>query len=380
MKGTKRQNLAIAIMVAMLVIFSMSAGISFAYFSAIKTSTDQILKFGKLVITVNDGASDVISITSDAEMSDTSVIALSGTIGLEDGSSNAYLRIKPNVTMEYSDDAEVDADAVSEFKSLLLTGLSDADSTGIMQKVGNYVYYAGDFTESTTYNFSGKSINLASYAFNDAWQGASVTISFTIQAIQSSGLGLDLSSYGTNSAKATAISNLSSWGESFVEPIYIDSIATYTLSNDESYYSVKANSTSVSGELNILSEISGVPVTTIEANGFEGCTALTTIRIPSSITTIGANAFKGISVDYTDKRVNIFIDCMEDPGLVASNVFGRYTIAIGGYDTTNNIYIIKGSNIPTTVTWFSSSDVTKTSNAVTGYDKYIEKVIGGEPL
>ncbi|MBQ8749003.1 MAG: leucine-rich repeat protein [Clostridia bacterium] len=365
MKGTKRQKLALTIMIAMLLIFSLSAGISFAYFSASKTSAEQILKFGKLVVTINDGASDVISITSDAEMSDSSVIALSGSIGLEDGSSNAYLRIKPNVAMEYSDGTAVDADAVSEFKTLLLTGLADADSTGIMQKVGNYVYYAGEFTDSTTYNFAGKSINLASYTFNDAWQGASVTISFTIQAIQSSGLGLDLSSYGTNTAKATAISNLSAWGI-FVIPLYTDSIATYTLSDDGTYYSVKANNTGISGELNILSEIDGIPVTTIEANGFVGCTGLTTIRIPSSITTIGADAF----VDFPDYSVQAYIDCMDDPGLAGSGLLETVEVSISPVPISAYIYIKQGSNIPTTVDWFSSADVNKIENVVQGYDRY----------
>ena len=287
MKGTKRQNLAISIIIAMLLIFCMSAGISFAYFSATKTSAEQTLKFGKLVVTVNDGASDVISITSDAEMSDSSIIALSGTMGLDDYSSNAYLRIKPNVTMEYSDGTAVSSIAVSEFKSLLLTGLSDADSTGIMQKVANYVYYAGEFTDTTTYNFASKSINLASYAFNDAWQGATVTISFTIQAIQSTGLGLDLSSYSTYADKATAISNLSAWG-SFLQEVYTDSVGTYTLSADESYYSFKAKDSSVTGDVVILNEIDGIPVITIEDSAFTGCKGITSIHIPENITSLGS--------------------------------------------------------------------------------------------
>ncbi|MBQ8749227.1 MAG: leucine-rich repeat protein [Clostridia bacterium] len=356
------------VMVAMLLIFSMSAGISFAYFSASKTSADQTLKFGKLVITVNDGASDIISITSDADMSDTSVIALSGTIGLEDGSSNAYIRIKPNVAMEYSDGTEVDADAVSEFKTLLLTGLADADSTGIMQKVGNYVYYAGDFTENTAYNFANKSINLASYAFNDAWQGATVTISFTIQAIQSSGLGLDLSSYSNYVDKATAISNLSAW-DGF--NVFTDSVATYTLSADGTYYSVKASSTSIIGELNILSEVNGIPVTTIEANGFEGCTGLTTIRIPNSITTIGVDAFNDFIMQGTDERPNVYIDCMTDPGIANSGICTviKTSVSYNTYESPH-IYIKQGSNIPTTVSWFSTYPK-KTSNAVEGYDLYI---------
>ena len=288
MKGTKRQNLAIAIIVAMLLIFCMSAGISFAYFSATKTSAEQTLKFGKLVVTVNDGASDIISITSDAEMSDGSIIALSGTMGLDDYSSNAYLRIKPNVTMEYSDGTAVSSIAVSEFKSLLLTGLSDADSTGIMQKVGNYVYYAGEFTDTTTYNFESKSINLASYAFNDAWQGATVTISFTIQAIQSTGLGLDLSSYSTYAEKATAISNLSAWG-SFLQKVYTDSVGTYTLSTDESYYSFKAKDSTVTGDVIILNEVEDIPVTTIEDGAFTGCSDITSVHIPENITALGTN-------------------------------------------------------------------------------------------
>ncbi|MBQ8749052.1 MAG: leucine-rich repeat protein [Clostridia bacterium] len=352
----------------MLLVFCMSAGISFAYFSATKTSADQTLKFGKLVVTVNDGASNVISITSDAEMSDTSLIALSGSIGLEDGSSNAYLRIKPNVAMQYTDGTAVDASAVSEFKTLLLTGLADADSTGIMQKVESYVYYAGDFTESTTYKFANKKINLASYAFNDAWQGATVTISFTIQAIQSSGLGLDLSSYSGYANKATAISNLSAWA-TFAEAIYIDSVATYTLSEDGSYYSVKANSTNISGELNILSKLDSVPVTTIEANGFEGCTGLTTIRIPSSITTIGADAFTDFIEEMTDERANVFIDCMTDPGLANSGLLDDVSNS-NGFPVSAYIYIKQGSTIPTTVSWFSGSYVTKTANAVEGYDRY----------
>ncbi|MBQ8749573.1 MAG: hypothetical protein IJZ29_03800 [Clostridia bacterium] len=325
MKGTKRQNLALAIMVAMLLIFSMSAGISFAYFSATKTSADQTLKFGKLVVTVNDGASDIISITSDAEMSDTSVIALSGTLGLEESSSNAFIRIMPNVAMEYSNGTAVDTTAVSAFKTLLLTGLADADSTGIMQKVGKYVYYAGDFTENTAYNFASKSINLASYAFNDAWQGATVTISFTIQAIQSTGLGLDLSSYSTYADKATAISNLSAW-DTFGITVYEDGLA-YTLSDDGTYYSVRAKDSSVTGDVVILNEIDGIPVTTLEEDAFENCSGITSIHIPSNVNAPEYNVYSkdGLEI-YIDSEDFISFNNsvgIESCGVNMDNAFGE---------------------------------------------------------
>ena len=245
-------------------------------------------------------------------MSDTSVIALSGTIGLEDGSSNAFIRIMPNVSMVYEDGTAVDASAVSEFKTLLLTGLADADSTGIMQKVGNYVYYAGDFTENTAYNFAGKSINLASYAFNDAWQGATVTISFTIQAIQSSGLGLDLSSYSTYAEKATAISNLSAW---MTFPVYEDGLA-YTLSDDGTYYSVRAKDSSVTGDVVILNEIDGIPVTTLEEDAFENCSGITSIHIPSNVNAPEYNI-------YSKDGLEIYIDS-KDFLLTASGMTEYY--------------------------------------------------------
>ncbi|MBQ8749914.1 MAG: hypothetical protein IJZ29_05565 [Clostridia bacterium] len=329
MKGTKRQNLALAIMVAMLLIFSMSAGISFAYFSASKTSADQTLKFGKIVVTVNDGVSDVISVTSDAKMDGASLIALSGTLGLEDGSLNAYLRIMPNVSMAYNDGTAVNASAVSEFKTLLLTGLADADSTGIIQKVGNYVYYAGEFTESTAYNFANKSINLASYAFNDAWQGATVSISFTIQAIQSSRLGLELSSYSTYAEKASAISNLSAWAP-FAEPIYTDSIAIYTLSADKSYYSVRAKDSTVSGDVVILNEIDGIPVTTIEEDAFESCSGITSINIPSYI------VYNRTTI-YTKNSIDIYIDSIDFATYMPETFLNNLQSAFGGSSWT--VYI-----------------------------------------
>ncbi len=59
--------------------------------------------------------------------------------------------------------------------------------------------------------------------------------------------------------------------------------------------SVKAASTSISGEIIIPSEHGGVPIDTIPADAFKGCNAITSIVVPESVTTIGAGAFNGCS-------------------------------------------------------------------------------------
>ncbi len=59
--------------------------------------------------------------------------------------------------------------------------------------------------------------------------------------------------------------------------------------------SIKAASTSISGEITIPAERNGTPIDTIPADAFKGCNAITSITVPESVTTIGAGAFNGCS-------------------------------------------------------------------------------------
>ena len=57
-------------------------------------------------------------------------------------------------------------------------------------------------------------------------------------------------------------------------------------------YSVSAANRAISGSVIIPDKHNDLPVTRIDTNGFYGCEGLTSVTIPSTITTIGNNAFK----------------------------------------------------------------------------------------
>ncbi|MBQ8749997.1 MAG: hypothetical protein IJZ29_05995, partial [Clostridia bacterium] len=116
-----------------------------------------------------------------------------------------------------------------------------------------------------------------------------------------------------------AISNLSAWAP-FAEPIYTDSIAIYTLSADKSYYSVRAKDSSVTGDVVILNEIDGIPVTTLEEDAFENCSGITSIHIPSNVNAPEYNI-------YSKDGLEIYIDS-EDFLLTAGGMPAYWGISL----------------------------------------------------
>lgn len=67
----------------------------------------------------------------------------------------------------------------------------------------------------------------------------------------------------------------------------------YELSEDRSYYTVKAASKSSSGDIVIPSEFNGLPVKAIANEGFSNRQNITSIKIPESVVSIGDTAFFG---------------------------------------------------------------------------------------
>ncbi len=81
------------------------------------------------------------------------------------------------------------------------------------------------------------------------------------------------------------------------EEIYSADKLKFTLSGDGAYYSVAAKNSSISGDVVIPSTYKGLPVTTLAKNAFYDCYDVTSVSIPSSITTVEKSAFTHISPD-----------------------------------------------------------------------------------
>ena len=82
---------------------------------------------------------------------------------------------------------------------------------------------------------------------------------------------------------------------------WMDPNLVFTLNPDGTAYSVKAKSTTISGQISIPATFKGKPVNEIEANAFENCSKITDIFFTSSIQTIGSSAFYNTEIiTYTN--------------------------------------------------------------------------------
>ncbi len=110
-----------------------------------------------------------------------------------------------------------------------------------------------------------------------------------------------------------------SWGESNCLNCGILKTAEnlkYTLSSDETYYSVSGIGTCKDSYIVIPSEYEGLPVKAIDAYAFQYCTSITGVFIPASIESIGVCAFErctsleSLTVDEKNTKYCIFGNCL----------------------------------------------------------------------
>ena len=111
---------------------------------------------------------------------------------------------------------------------------------------------------------------------------------------------------------ATLLAALAAFG-AWAETEIVDGVEwTYTIENGEAFVgpsSYRAIPTSTSGAIIIPSTLSGYPVTHICYRAFSGCSGLTSVTIPDSVTSIGKGAFYGCngltSVRIPDGMTNV---------------------------------------------------------------------------
>ena len=72
-----------------------------------------------------------------------------------------------------------------------------------------------------------------------------------------------------------------------------DTVVHYTLSYDNTYYTVDGLNDKTATEVEIFSEFNSLPVISILPEAFKNCTSIKKVLVPVSITTIGADAFAG---------------------------------------------------------------------------------------
>lgn len=232
MKSTKRKEVMLFFILALMVAFCSGIGVSYAYFSASLETTGQTISFARLSLNVSEEAetnnTKTISLTGE-KLCEGDVIGVNGKISLESNSINAFVRIQPEITMTPETGKTISTSAEEEFKTLFINGFfalckdSSGNNFWLKPSTGsddNFYCYE-EFSTSNSKTFKG-SIPISTY--NEEWLGSTVTIKFNVQAIQSKGAVSDStwSSATTPQLKVDAISKAEAWsvfgGGSYTEP------------------------------------------------------------------------------------------------------------------------------------------------------------------
>lgn len=136
---------------------------------------------------------------------------------------------------------------------------------------------------------------------------------------------------------------------------WMDPNLVFTLNPDGTAYSVKAKSTTISGQISIPATFKGKPVNEIEANAFENCSKITDIFFTSSIQTIGSSAFYNTEIiTYTNASSGANI--CEVKGLPVTSGSWKYAEKLD-----NSLIIVKylGSSSTVSVPNFLNEKIVK---------------------
>ncbi len=145
-------------------------------------------------------------------------------------------------------------------------------------------------------------------------------------------------------------------------------------SSSPTYYTVSAANTSMSGNLVIPETYNSLPVKSIASNAFYGCTDLTSVTIPYSITSIGTSAFANCTsleyVYYNATSCNSTSYSVDNSAWknAGADVQGGLKAVIGNNVTSVPNYAFYGANNLTSLT-ISPSVTSIGSSIIYGCDK-----------
>ena len=201
-----KQTLAIAI-ISILLLALLAVNVTFAYFTSTASSANnQSMTFDTLTLSVNDTTNWSIG-TSDNETLTNLVpgctINMAGVVNLT--GTDAYLKVTFNVapTTTVNDTVAIDA-----IKTALGQALLAQDVDSWVQISGNWYCVApntGSTSGNTVIDLSRGSITLPAVTTGNVWQGKTITVSYTVEAIQSAHVTL---AGTTNAEKAESLKTL----------------------------------------------------------------------------------------------------------------------------------------------------------------------------
>ena len=256
MKNVKKQDKTLfALCIGVVFMLIVTAVMSFAYFTARAESETQAIQFGVLELDVIDGFELKNEENQNVKIVPGCTIKMAGTIKLTETSNvDAFVRVKPTVTVEKDGKTATDVSAdtfVELFNSALFSGNG---SWKTPETTDGYIYFAGKFSNSNTgtnivksFDLSNASFELDATKFGNVWQGVTVSIGLTVQALQSAHVGVDnvadTTTYPNAQSLVNAIANIEAWEDEFGEAEALKAIydETWTYTRGEFSQTKTAN-------------------------------------------------------------------------------------------------------------------------------------------
>ena len=362
--SNQRKKSSTAILISIIAILSiMLVGLSFAYFTDHKELSNT-LSFGKLVVSVNGTAGTTStkvlifgngSSVNNGLLDVGDTIDFKGTVGLEDNSISAYLRMKLDSFKYYTNSSkttEATTKPSSSDKNAFITNFltavanSTKASSGTQQDwtyINNYLYYGKMIQEgsSNIYTFN-SNIEITEDLVPTSFWGLTIQFDIVIQAIQASGavnssnVKISDSVTATTTPTASTASTVASatmWASAFPEGQSLEGIL---------YVQVIDNTQTVmvAGGENCPSEYTIPSYVKMDGTYSNGCPAWFSSDDDFADSRDDASVYKVVQVSafrYWDESSKKFVTSVSGDGLDTMISFGSTISKITIPSTVTNI-------------------------------------------